>query len=118
MIMLKSLGDIWENVKSALAGKKIHILGGKIEWPEPPALSYPGKLTKEHFDAKCSVPGLFEFEPGPGGNLTVGKHQLIAKFLPEDPEHPVLNKVHDIVVGRANPNVSWKTPGEVNEVRS
>ena len=113
--MLKSLGDLWGNIKDALAGKKIHILGGRIEWPVPPALAYPGRLKKEHFDAKCNVPEVFEFEPGVGGSLGVGEHQLVATFLPEDPEHPVLHKVHHIVVERANPNVAWKAPFEINE---
>ncbi len=113
--MLKALKNVWDNIKDVLVGKKIHILGGRIDWPEPPTLCYPGKLTKEHFDAKCSIPGVFEFDPGPGGNLSVGEHQLIATFLPEDPEYPVLHKVHHITVERAYPHVTWKVPIQINE---
>ena len=57
-----------------------------VTWEEFDQLRYPCRLKKEHFDCKSDIEGTFEFEPGIGTNLPVGKHTLIVTFLPVDEE--------------------------------
>jgi len=89
---------------------KVHTVTPEITWPAPPPICYPGKLTKQHYMATCSIEGVFEFEPGPGATLPVGDYELVATFLPLDPELQQLVKVHKISVEKAVPNVAWKQP--------
>ena len=99
-----------------LGGSKIHGEGDReIVWPAPPPLSYPGKLTKDHFKAACDLEGVFEFEPGPGATLPVGEHVLVATFLPLDPEIDKKTKRHKFTVAKASPSCTWRTPSSITE---
>ncbi len=109
MAFLKSLIDWFK-------GPKVHGEGDReIVWVTPPALSYPGKLTKDHFKAACELEGVFEFEPGPGATLPVGDHELIATFLPADPEIDKKIKKHKFTVAKAIPSCTWKNPSSITE---
>lgn len=84
-------------------------------WEEFEQLKYPCRLKREHFDCKSDIEGAFEFEPGIGSNLTVGKHTLIVTFLPNDEEVESQCIRREVEVMKATPEVSWKPPTYINE---
>ncbi len=95
--------------------RKVHTIKPEITWEEPPELSYPARLTKAHYQVTCNMEGVFEFEPGPGTALPVGAHELLARFLPIDPEQAPMVKIKQVIVAKAKPNLSWKTPHPICE---
>lgn len=84
-------------------------------WEEFEQLRYPCRLKKEHYACSSDIEGLFEFEPGIGSNLPVGKHTLIVTFLPEDEEVESQCIRREVEVLKAIPEVSWKPPSYINE---
>ena len=84
-------------------------------WEEFEQLRYPCRLKKEHYICSSDIKGVFEFEPGIGTNLKVGKHTLIVTFLPEDEEIESQCIRREVEVLKATPEVSWKPPSYINE---
>ena len=63
------------------AKKKASIL-----WFNPLSITNPTPLTGTQLNAKPSVPGVLEYNPGPGTILPPGSHVLNVKLKPTDPD--------------------------------
>ena len=106
----------WGDFVNFFKGAKVHDWGDQeITWETPPALCYPGKLTKAHYKVSCALEGVFEYEPGPGATLPIGDNELIVRFLPLDPEIPVKERRCKLTVTKAIPTVTWKQPLPITE---
>jgi hypothetical protein len=84
-------------------------------WDEIEELRYPCRLKRDHFKCKSDLEGHFEFEPGVGTNLPVGKHTLIVTFMPENEEIESQVIRREVEVLKAIPEVTWKPPHYINE---
>jgi hypothetical protein len=58
-----------------------------LRWPAPAAIPYGTALGARQLNATASIPGTFEYTPGPGEVLEVGLHSLQAQFTPSDPNY-------------------------------
>ena len=85
-----------------------------IEWPAPEAISYGALLGETQLRASASVPGSFEYTPGPGALLAAGEHRLSAVFTPEDAqEYNTAETGVVLTVGRAAPSIEWPIPDPI-----
>ena len=100
-------------VSTLLGPRKIEPVG--FEWEPVGKLVYPCQLKREHFKCSSSVEGIFEYEPGVGATLPVGKHTLTVTFLPADEELESQVARREVIVEKAIPQVTWKAPGYINE---
>ena len=107
------MSSIMSSFKGLFGSKKMEPVG--FEWEPVGKLVYPCQLKRDHFKCSSSVEGIFEYEPGVGANLPVGKHILIVTFLPADEELESQVARREVVVEKAIPQVTWNAPGYINE---
>jgi|SRR5215469_6689173 len=82
-----------------------------VAWPTPDPITYGTALGAEHLNAKASVPGAFEYIPGPGAVLAAGEHSPSVIFHPTDDSNYASAKTAvSLVVRKSTPVVTWPTP--------
>jgi Flp pilus assembly CpaE family ATPase len=82
-----------------------------ITWSNPKSIRFGTTLGSTQLCAMASVPGTFNYSPGPGTELKAGKHTISATFTPTDStSYAPTNVAVSIEVTRATPTIEWKTP--------
>ena len=85
-----------------------------ITWPAPDLITYGDKLTFAQLNATASVEGTLVYTPGPGYVLPAGMHTLWVTFTPADSgTYAPLQAAISIVVAKATPALTWRTPAEI-----
>jgi Flp pilus assembly CpaE family ATPase len=86
-----------------------------ITWPAPDSIAYGDRLTLAQLNATASAEGTLLYTPGPGYVLPVGTHTLWVTFTPADSgRYAPLQAATSIVVGKAEPIISWPKPATIN----
>lgn len=86
-----------------------------IEWPKPESITYGAPLNDTQLNATSSVPGTFQYHPGPGARLATGEHTLSVIFTPSnESDYTLAQAAVLLTVARATPSVSWPTPDPIN----
>lgn len=85
-----------------------------IEWPAPQPIRYGTPLSNTQLNATATVPGTFEYNPGPGAMLVAGEHLLSVVFTPSDPSDAPVRATVPIGVARATPSIRWLVPDSIN----
>ena len=88
-----------------------------IEWPAPECITYGARLNEAQLNATSSVPGTFQYHPGPGAVLATGEHALSVIFTPSNQSDYTLAQGAVLLsVAKATPSISWPTPEPINNV--
>jgi TonB family protein len=85
-----------------------------IEWPAPQPIRYGTALSSTQLSATATVPGTFEYKPGPGAMLVAGEHMLSVVFTPTDPSEAPVRATVPIGVAKATPSIRWLVPDSIN----
>lgn len=86
-----------------------------VAWPKPVPITYGTALSAAQLSASASVPGTFEYSPGPGVVLTAGTHTLSVIFTPSDADnYAEVETTVPLQVDRATPVVAWSNPEPVS----
>ena len=85
-----------------------------ILWSTPEPISYGTSLSTRQLNATTSIPGTFEYLPGPGVAPTAGTRVLAVTFTPADSVNyaPAETFVR-LDVTKATPTIEWPTPNQV-----
>jgi len=82
-----------------------------VDWAALEPVPYGTQLGAKQLCASASVPGRFEYTPGPGALLAAGEHQLGAVFTPEDAAgYRSARSVAELIVLKAAPEIVWPVP--------
>lgn len=82
-----------------------------IQWPTPDSITYGTQLSDTQLRAAASVPGAFEYSPGPGAVLAAGVHRLSVTFVPADAlAYSSSHGYVSLTVAKATPAVTWPAP--------
>ena len=82
-----------------------------IDWPALEPVPYGTQLGARQLCASASVPGRFEYTPGPGALLAAGEHQLCAVFTPEDAAgYRSARRAAALTVLKTAPEIVWPVP--------
>ncbi|HEX5234143.1 MAG TPA: hypothetical protein VFW25_02305 [Silvibacterium sp.] len=90
-----------------------------LTWPTPAAIVSGTALSSRQLDATASVPGTFDYSPGPGTVPAVGTDTLTVTFTPSDTaNYDTANKSVSLVVNkktdsRSTPSITWPTPAAI-----
>ncbi len=85
-----------------------------IAWPAPNSIDFGTRLSARQLCATASVPGKFEYSPGPGVTPVAGMHTLTVKFTPTDIEnYAAVEATVPLNVGKAAPVIAWSNPGPI-----
>lgn len=86
-----------------------------IEWLAPEIITYGVPLNDAQLNATSSVPGTFQYHPGPGAVLAAGEHTLSVVFTPSNQsDYAPAQAAVKLSVAKATPAVSWLTPDPIN----
>lgn len=82
-----------------------------IAWRKPAPISHGMILGSAQLCATASVPGSFEYAPGPGVALPAGTHTLTVTFTPADTEsYATVEAAVPLHVDKATPEIAWPSP--------
>jgi len=82
-----------------------------ITWPDPDPILYGTELDAGQLNAKASIPGRFDYSPGPGELLAAGLHTLSATFTPADSTNfGAKQATVSLKVAKAAPVIEWPKP--------
>jgi serine/threonine protein phosphatase PrpC len=86
-----------------------------IAWPVPEPIAYGTALNGTHLNATASVPGAFQYTPGPGAVLAAGEHAPSVLFTPSNlSDYAQAQAVIRLSVAKAVPAISWPAPEPIN----
>jgi Flp pilus assembly CpaE family ATPase len=82
-----------------------------ISWPTPDPIAYGTALGDRQLSSTASVPGTFEYTPGPGAMLGAGEHTLSVLFAPTDTaNYSAAKATASLSVQKMTPVMAWPTP--------
>ena len=85
-----------------------------ILWSNPDPISYGTSLGVRQLSATTSIPGTFEYVPGPGAVPTAGMRVLSATFTPADSvNYAPAETFVMLYVTKARPTIEWPTPSQI-----
>lgn len=85
--------------------------GSLLEWPALDPITYGTQLSATQLCATASVPGAFEYNPGPGAVLAAGEHRLSVVFNPSDSlGYSTSQATVSLIVNKATSAVTWQAP--------
>ncbi len=84
-----------------------------ITWANPAAITYGTALTSAQLDATASVPGSYQYSPGPGAVPQAGSNQkLTVTFTPSDTtDYTTATDSVNITVNKATPTLAVQGAG-------
>ena len=86
-----------------------------ISWPTPAPISYGTALGSAQLNATSQVRGSFSYNPASDSVPGVGAQTLTAIFTPaDDANYTTAQATVSIMVGKAQPAISWPTPGPIS----
>jgi Flp pilus assembly CpaE family ATPase len=82
-----------------------------VTWPDPDPVLYGTELDSRQLNARASIPGTFDYSPGPGEVLAAGLHTLSATFTPADSTNfSAKQATVSLKVAKAAPVIEWPNP--------
>ena len=86
-----------------------------IVWPAPERITYRTALSDTQLNATASVPGAFQYNPGPGAVLAAGEHMPSVVFTPSNlSDYTLAQAAVHFSVAKATPAISWPAPDPIN----
>jgi pilus assembly protein CpaE len=101
------------NYESAQATVQVTVTksAAPVQWRTPDPISYGTQLNDTQLCAVSSIPGTFEYTPGPGALLAAGEHRLSVVFNPTNTlAYCETHSSVSLTVAKATPGVTWPTP--------
>jgi Flp pilus assembly CpaE family ATPase len=82
-----------------------------VQWRKPDGITYGTHLNDTQLCALSSIPGTFEYTPGPGALLAAGEHRLSVVFNPANTlAYCETDSSVSLAVAKATPEIKWPTP--------
>jgi len=110
------IGNLNSSAKVVIAPKVTKKTKPTISWADPASIRFGSPLSSAQLNAKASVPGTYAYIPAAGTMLRAGPHTLGVIFTPQDTgKYVVAYRVAPIQVDHVIPQVSWPSPGGIQQ---